>query len=136
MAVEEPRASDGLEHLQRAAKELVAAARSFLEVAEEVVQDDQRFADAASTVAGLVRDGVEQIGALGGEPEWWRDAWTEWRAGSAEPSPSGEPADEGSLQGEAGAEWRVPDDDEVDDTPVTRVRRVRRVALDTGDPNP
>lgn len=35
----EERADEGLEHLQTAAEELIAAARAFLDVAEEVVTD-------------------------------------------------------------------------------------------------
>ncbi len=35
----EARLADGTEHLQAAAKELIAAARSFLDVAEEAIED-------------------------------------------------------------------------------------------------
>ena len=35
----EERADEGLEHLQTAAEELIAAARAFLDVAEDVVRD-------------------------------------------------------------------------------------------------
>lgn len=35
----EDRAHEGIEHLQAAAKELIAAARAFLDVAEDLVED-------------------------------------------------------------------------------------------------
>ena len=50
----EPRAQEGIDHLQRAALELIAAARAFLDVAEDVVTDRDRFTDAAGTVSDLV----------------------------------------------------------------------------------
>jgi hypothetical protein len=50
----EPRAQEGIDHLQRAAVELIAAARAFLDVAEDVVTDRDRFTDAAGTVSDLV----------------------------------------------------------------------------------
>jgi len=37
--VEDERAGEGVEHLQVAARELIAAARSFLDVAEDLVRD-------------------------------------------------------------------------------------------------
>ena len=53
----EPRAQDGIDHLQRAALELIAAARAFLDVAEDVVDDRDRFTEAAGTVSGPRRLG-------------------------------------------------------------------------------
>jgi len=53
--VNEERADEGLEHLQTAAEELIAAARAFLDVAEDVVRDP----GTASAVLGLF-DGVAQ----------------------------------------------------------------------------
>ena len=46
----EERADDGLEHLQTAAEELIAAARAFLDVAEEVVTDPKT----ADSLLGLL----------------------------------------------------------------------------------
>jgi len=37
------RVADGVEHLQRAAHEMIAAARTFLDVVEEVVGDNAAF---------------------------------------------------------------------------------------------
>jgi hypothetical protein len=74
------RAAEGLDHLQRAAREMVAAARSFLDVVEELVEDRSALAEAAATVTGLagaVTDAVR--GGLGGRgpadrPEPWETA--------------------------------------------------------------
>lgn len=76
--------AEGLDHLQNAAKELVAAARSFLDVAEEVIEDDARFSGAAASVADLVSRGLASVsgrdltgGLLDGltrpEPAWLRN---------------------------------------------------------------
>ncbi len=79
-----PELSEGIDHLQRAARELVAAARSFLDVVEHVVEDDERLAGAASSIADLVGRGLGSTtgrdladGLLGGlagrEPSWLRN---------------------------------------------------------------
>jgi hypothetical protein len=47
------RARQGVEHLQAAARELIAAARAALDVAEEVVNDPDAVASLAGLVAGL-----------------------------------------------------------------------------------
>ena len=44
---------EGLEHLQSAAKELIAAARSFLDAAEHLVEDPGVVRDAVATVTSL-----------------------------------------------------------------------------------
>jgi hypothetical protein len=90
------RAAEGLDHLQRAAREMVAAARSFLDVVEELVEDRSALAEAAATVTGLagaVTDAVR--GGLGGRgpadrPEPWETA--AW----------GDPPFEHDVAGEAG----------------------------------
>lgn len=56
----EERADEGLEHLQTAAEELIAAARAFLDVAEEVVTDPktaESLVGFLDSVAGLARRG-------------------------------------------------------------------------------
>ena len=76
----EERAAEGLDHLQRAAREMVAAARSFLDVVEELVEDRTALAEAAATVTGLagaVTDAVRGgLGARGpaDRPEPWETA--------------------------------------------------------------
>jgi N-formylglutamate amidohydrolase len=49
------RAVEGLEHLQTAALELIAAARAFLDVAEEVVREPGVAATIVHAAAGLGR---------------------------------------------------------------------------------
>ena len=52
----DPRLSAGLEHLQRAAHEVIAASRALLDVAEELVDDPQ--------AAGTLTDLFGSIGAF------------------------------------------------------------------------
>ena len=49
------RAVEGLEHLQAAALELIAAAKAFLDVAEDVVRDPGVAATIVSAAAGVGR---------------------------------------------------------------------------------
>lgn len=60
----EERADEGVEHLQTAAEELIAAARAFLDVAEEVVTDPQT----ARSLLGLLESvaGMATRGRPGG----------------------------------------------------------------------
>lgn len=53
-------ADEGLEHLQSAAREVVSAARSFLDAIEEVIDDRDRFGPIAHGLADL----VERAGAV------------------------------------------------------------------------
>lgn len=67
----EERAADGVDHLQRAALEMIAATRAFLDVAEEVVADRDKVAEvvtlvsdvAGSAAAGARRARAERPGA-------------------------------------------------------------------------
>ena len=52
--MEDPRTTQGVEHLQSAARELLKAARSFLDVVEEVVEDPERLTGAAAGLSDLV----------------------------------------------------------------------------------
>lgn len=146
--------SDGMEHLQTAARELVAAARSFLDVVEQVVEDDQRMAGAASSFADLIGRGLgaasaRDLGALrdlgGGllgdrserEPSWLRNDPDHPDApgdvfghdDATPPSPSDESL-EGDEQlrgdGSAAAASRRAPATRPSDSP----RRVRRIAVD------
>ena len=49
------RASDGLAHLQAAAREAIAAARAFLDVAEELVADPAAVSAVVDAVGSAVR---------------------------------------------------------------------------------
>jgi hypothetical protein len=56
---------DGFSHLQAAAREMVAAARSFLDAVEELVEDDDRFGQAVGQVTDLVREASSSLARLG-----------------------------------------------------------------------
>ena len=59
-------AQDGLAHLQAAAKEMIAAARSFLDVAETLVEDPkavQALGGAVTTLAKLAASTLMNPGA-------------------------------------------------------------------------
>ena len=53
VATSEP--TDGLAHLQKAALEMIAAARAFLEVAEKVVENPETVRNAVATVGTLAK---------------------------------------------------------------------------------
>ncbi len=66
------RAREGVEHLQTAARELIAAARAALDVAEEVVNDPESIATLAGTLAS-VGEVARRVGGLAGQatsPGW------------------------------------------------------------------
>lgn len=48
------RAAEGVEHLQAAALELIAAARAFLDVAEDLVTDPERVSGAMASLATII----------------------------------------------------------------------------------
>ena len=49
------RAAEGVEHLQRAALEMIAAAKAFLDVAEDLVRDPAAASTVVQTAAALGR---------------------------------------------------------------------------------
>jgi hypothetical protein len=53
--VTDQRAAKGVEHLQAAAREMIEAARAFLDVAEDFVADEERLASVADAVATVAR---------------------------------------------------------------------------------
>ena len=53
--MDEERAAQGVDHLQAAALEMIEAARAFLDVAEEVVSDRHRVAEAFTVVTDVAR---------------------------------------------------------------------------------
>ena len=55
---DDERVTQGIDHLQNAAKELIAAARSFLDVLEDVVEDRDKLSDAAAAVGSVVESAV------------------------------------------------------------------------------
>ena len=77
--------AEGVEHLQAAARELLLAARSFLNVVEEVVEDRDRLAGAAAGVTDLLRDTLSTtLGSSAPLEPWERAAWQQ-------PSPDPDP---------------------------------------------
>lgn len=65
------RSADGLEHLQSAALELIAAARAFLDVAEEVVREPAvavTIVQAAAGVGRTILGATDRAGAGGASP--------------------------------------------------------------------
>lgn len=72
--MDDRRTTEGVEHLQAAARELLSAARAFLDVVEEVVEDPEKVSNAASGVSDLLRTGL----GLVRKPEpWERAAWAD-----------------------------------------------------------
>ena len=69
MSEPDDKVQEGVEHLQNAALELIAAARCFLDVAEEMVRDPADLMARASAAAAMAKkpprqhhdDGVERI---------------------------------------------------------------------------
>jgi hypothetical protein len=49
------RAREGLDHLQAAARELIAAARAVLDVADELVSDPEMVSTVVSALSGVVQ---------------------------------------------------------------------------------
>ena len=66
------RSAEGIEHVQRAAREMIKAARSFLDLVEEVVDDPDRITEAAASVADMVKGSFSKP-----EQPWERSAWSE-----------------------------------------------------------
>lgn len=62
----EQRAAQGILHLQGAAVQLIAAARAFLDVAEDLVQDPAAAASVVQTLSAL---------ATSARSEWARGEW-------------------------------------------------------------
>jgi hypothetical protein len=56
----EERAAEGLTHLQAAAREAIAAARAFLDVAEDLVADPGAAAAIADALGTVVRTAAER----------------------------------------------------------------------------
>lgn len=58
--MKDERAAEGVDHLQAAAMEMIEAARAFLDVAEELVSDRERVAEAVSVVSDLARSATRR----------------------------------------------------------------------------
>lgn len=96
---------------------MIKAARSFLDLVEEVVEDPDRISEAASSVADMVRSGLSKQ-----EQPWERSAW-------AEPEPDSEPESaeaHGSAEANEPAEAHEPEvvPPKQRTPPSSRVRRI------------
>ena len=116
--------AEGVEHLQRAAREMVAAARSFLDAIEGVVEDRDALKEVSSTVVGLAATVGDAIGdaVRGGRPAPWVDS--AWRTdvhdaagaeGTAHPSPAA-PGDDAASGDDADQTDLVDQTDLIDQT--------------------
>ena len=65
----EDRARQGVEHLQAAAIEMIAAFRAFLDVAEEVVRDPSAVTAFASTLVETARSAAPAAATPGADGE-------------------------------------------------------------------
>lgn len=62
------RMADGIEHLQRAARELIAASRAVLDVAEQLVEDPDTIGRVGAAIGSLTTRS-RQAGAGWNEPQ-------------------------------------------------------------------
>ncbi len=69
---DDPRMQAGLDHLQRAAHEVIAASRALLDVAEGLV-DDPRAAGGLLGLLGQVGDLAARVGRPAGKRDPWFD---------------------------------------------------------------
>jgi hypothetical protein len=53
--VSDDRTAEGLEHLQTAAREMIEAARAFLDVVDDFVGDDEKVASVAEAFGSIAR---------------------------------------------------------------------------------
>ncbi|KAA0232524.1 MAG: hypothetical protein JJLCMIEE_01856 [Acidimicrobiales bacterium] len=62
----EGRAAEGVEHLQTAAKELIEAARAFLDVIDDFVDDRERLSSAISSLGSAIESAAGKPSAPAG----------------------------------------------------------------------
>lgn len=65
---DDPRIQDGLEHLQRAAREMIAASRALLDVVEDLVEHPDGVKELLGTVGSLGGAAGRAVRAAGGRP--------------------------------------------------------------------
>ena len=124
------RSVEGVEHVQRAAREMIKAARSFLDLVEEVVDDPDRITEAAASVADMVKGSFSKP-----EQPWERSAWSETEPESAsdpETEPQSGPEHESEPETETESE-RKPESEHESQQPSKGTppsSRVRRIAVD------
>ena len=130
------RSAEGIEHVQRAAREMIKAARSFLDLVEEVVDDPDRITEAAASVADMVKGSFSKP-----EQPWERSAWSETDSETESESETEAEADsESETEAEADSEsdshaesGSAPMKEPESPPPSKRTppsSRVRRIAVD------
>lgn len=127
--------AEGVEHLQAAARELLLAARSFLNVVEEVVEDRDRLAGAAAGVTDLLRETLSTtLGSSAPLEPWERAAWQQPPPDPPDAAPAdvAPVADAAADAAPADAAPANEDTADAEDEPPKRppTRRVRRIAVD------
>jgi hypothetical protein len=129
--MDDPRAAEGVEHLQGAARELLKAARSFLDVIEEVVEDPERLTGAAAGLADVVRSGLGRR-----EAPWQQAAWEptdhskdDVDVDLSDADGTGDPGDEVAVDA-AVAEPAEPTPPRTPGPTRSGSSRVRRIAVD------
>jgi hypothetical protein len=60
--------ADGVAHLQAAAREMVAAGRSFLDAVEDMVEDNDRMAGVMTGVTDLLGQITNSVATMGKTP--------------------------------------------------------------------
>jgi hypothetical protein len=127
-----------VEHVQRAAREMIKAARSFLDLVEEVVDDPDRITEAAASVADMVKGSFSKP-----EQPWERSAWTETES---EPEPETESDSESETESDSEPESESEPEPDSEPVPESHLEsephsrqpskrtppssRVRRIAVD------
>lgn len=121
--MDDRRTAEGLEHLQAAANELLAAARSFLDVAEDVIADPDRFGVVAAGAVDMLKGFTGR-----GEQPWERHAREagEWEADEPTYSGPGAPA---KRQNEAVPEPEAADSKAGDSAPEVAEGEAQRVGI-------
>lgn len=67
---DDPRVQAGVDHLQRAAREAIAATRALLDVAEDLVEDPGSLRDLLGVVSSLGAAATRAAGSAGGHAAW------------------------------------------------------------------
>ena len=120
--------TEGVEHVQRAAREMIKAARSFLDLVEEVVDDPDRITEAAASVADMVKGSFSKP-----EQPWERSAWSETDS-ETETETDSESETEADSESDSHAESGSAPMKEPESPPPSKrtppSSRVRRIAVD------
>ena len=124
-------AAAGVAHLQRAGREFVSAARSFLDAVEEVVEDRTRLGELAESFTGFLGELSEA--ARGGSNPWGSPVRPSSPAPGSGPGPdaestgdepTGDDTSESARDAVAAEPTAVTDSADERPQPGARVRRI------------